>query len=264
MARLSGVDVTVFSIGGSSVLADLRGAEIVSRTDFADVTPVVLAGESREGVKQRVEIKGALTSTKASGSKVTHLDVSALALGGLGFRSVIEQCVFEGQLALEDGSGLGDEWEYPVVVRKDYRARLEMLVDSSGAPSLTGSAFGSLAGKSLEFGVTINGVVVTVPMKLARFEHVIRPGERQKWRLDLVGSAMVGAAYPAAPAGSSTLLAHAFNSPGAALAISADAGVGQPLISGSFLVKGFGFRVDRASAVESTYDFVSSGPVVLA
>ncbi len=262
MARLTGVDVTVFDIGGESVLADLRQAEVVSTTQFADVTSVISGGEAREAVKQSVAIRGALTSTKSGGARVTHLDVSALTLSGLDYRTVVESGVFEGQMQLDDGSGLGDEWEFPVTVRKDYRARLEMMVDSGGSVALVGKAFGALAGKDISFLVTINGIGVSVPMRLAQFSHLISSGSRQKWVIDLVGSAAVGAAYPTLPSGNSSLLAFAFNSPGAGLPVVVDAGAGQPVISGDFLVKKFGFKFARAAVVESSYDFVSLGPVV--
>lgn len=263
MARLTGVDVSVFDVGGVSVLADLSQAEVVSSTQFADVTPVILAGESRAAVKQSVRITNGLMSSKPGGTKVTHLDVSALSLAGLDYRTVVEQGVFEGRMEIEDGSGIGDEWEWPVIVRKDYRARLELMVDSAGSIALVGKAFGALAGKDVGFSVTINGVVVAVPMALARFEHIVSAGKRQKWRVDLVGSSVVGSAYPTAPVGSGSLLAHAFNSPGASLAVVVDAGVGQPVLSGGYLIKKFGFRFGRGSVVDSTYDFVSQGAVVL-
>lgn len=263
MARLTGVDVTVFDIGGDSVLADLRSAEVVSTTQFADVTPVLLAGEAREAVKQSVAIRGALTSTKSGGARVSHLDVSSLELAGLDYRAVVESGVFEGRMTLEDGSGLGDEWEFPVTVRKDYRARLEMMVDSSGSVALVGKAFGALSGKDVGFSVTINGVVVTVPMKLAKFSHSLLAGSRQKWTVDLVGSAVVGSAYPILPSGTGSLLAFALNTPGAALSIEVDAGAGQPEIAGDFLVEKFGFKFARAAIVESSYDFVSLGAVTV-
>ena len=160
MARLTGVDVTVFDIGGSSVLADLRAAEVVSTTQFADVTPVVLAGVAREAVKQTTTIRSAMTSTKPGGARVTHFDVSALALAGLDYRAVIEQGVFEGRMRQEDGSGLGDEWEFPVTVQKDYRARLELMVDSAGSVVLVGKALGNLSGKDVGFTVTHDEEVV--------------------------------------------------------------------------------------------------------
>ncbi|ARU41527.1 hypothetical protein CCB80_10420 [Armatimonadetes bacterium Uphvl-Ar1] len=157
MARLTGVDVSVFDVGGVSVLADLRQAEVVSSTQFADVTPVILAGESRAAVKQSVRITNGLMSSKPGGAKVTHLDISALSVAGLDYRTVAEQGVFEGRMEIDDGSGIGDEWEWPVVVRKDYRARLELMVDSAGSVALVGKAFGGLAGKDVGFSVTING-----------------------------------------------------------------------------------------------------------
>ncbi|ARU41526.1 hypothetical protein CCB80_10415 [Armatimonadetes bacterium Uphvl-Ar1] len=59
------------------------------------------------------------------------------------------------------------------------------------------------------------------------------------------------------------MLAHAFNSSGASLAVVVDAGVGQPVLTGGFLIKQFGFRFGRGSVVDSTYDFVSQGAVSL-
>ncbi|MBS1711404.1 MAG: hypothetical protein JSS71_06740 [Armatimonadetes bacterium] len=263
MARLTGVDVTVFSVGGASVLEDLRGATVKAETQFADVTPLILAGKSNRAVKQSVAIEGALTSTKTGGQKVTHLDVSLLQVAGFDYRSVTEKCRFEGRITHEDGSGIGDEWAVPVAVQKDYKAQVELSVDPSAGAGLVSTALGSLAGKPIGFAVTINGVTVAVPMALAKFEHRIQPGSRQIWVVDLTGSALVGFSYPTSPTGSGTLLEHCFNSPGIALPIAVLAGSGQPQVSGDFLVSRFGFQVTNAGAVESAYSFASTGEVAL-
>lgn len=263
MPRLTGVDVAVFNVGGLSLLADLREAEVQARTRTEDVTPLVVAGESRQAIKQSVAIQGALTSSKTGGAKVTHLDVQLLELAGLEYRSVTERIVFEGRIVHEDGSGIGDEWEFPIAVRKDYRAQIELSVDSGGSPLLVSKAFGELAGKGIGYTVAINGVSIALPMVIARFQHQIKPGSRQKWLLDLVGSAPTGAAYPTAPTGSDTLLEHAFTSPGVSLPVAVDAGPGQPVLTGQFLVSKFGFQVSREGIVESAYDWVSQGAVAL-
>lgn len=255
MARLTGVDVSVFNIGGADLLADLKSAEVISTTSFVDATPVVSAGAVREPVKQNVAIKGALLSSKGGGIRVTHLDVSALLLASADFRPVVREALFEGTIQHEETSGIGDEWAWPVAVQKDYRAKFLMAVDTESSAVLVDKAFGALSGKAVPISLVINGITITLTLLLAKFEHKMTAGQVQTWEVSLVGSASVSGAYPASPTGNATLLAYSFNSPGVPLAIEANGYLGD------FLVKAFGFRFSSGSAVESWYDFASQGAV---
>lgn len=149
MARLTGVDVSVFNIGGADLLADLKSAEVISTTSFVDAMPVISAGAVREPVKQNVAIKGALLSSKGGGIRVTHLDVSALLLAGSDFRPVVREALFDGTIQHEETSGIGDEWAWPIAVQKDYRAKFLMAVDTESSAVLVGKAFGALSGKAV-------------------------------------------------------------------------------------------------------------------
>ncbi len=255
MARLTGIDVSVFNVGGSNLLAELTSAEVIAQTDFADVTPLIMSGIAREPVKQNVQIKSALLSSKSGGLRVTHLDVSALSLAGVDFRSVIREVLFEGSMQHEETSGIGDEWAWPVAVHKDYRAKFLMAVDTESSAVLVGKAFGELSGKAVPISLTINGTAITLAMQLEQFEHKLSAGKVQTWEIFLVGSAPVVGAYPTAPTVTASLLAHAFNTPGAALAVAAAD------YSGDFLIKIFGFQFTSGSAVKSWYDFASQGAV---
>jgi len=255
VARLTGIDVSVFNVGEVDLLADLKSAEVIATTSFVDVTPLVLAGVAREPVKKSVAIRGALLSSKMGGLRVTHLDVSGLLLAGADFRSVIREVLFEGTIQHEETSGIGDEWAWPVVVQKDYRAKFLMSVDTTSSAVLVGKAFGALSGNAVSLSMVINGISIAVPMQLANFEHSMTVGKVQTWEVVLVGSSPISGAYPSSPGGSETLLGHSFNSPGAAVALTAGD------YSGEFLVKAFGFRFTSSSAVESWYEFASQGAV---
>lgn len=255
MARLTGIDVSVFNVGGSNLLAELTSADVIAQTDFADVTPLILTGIARAPVKQQVQIKSALLSTKSGGLRVTHLDVSALTLAGVDFRSVMREVLFEGSVQHEETSGIGDEWAWPVAVHKDYRAKFLMAVDTESSSVLVGKAFGELSGKAVPISFTINGTVITLAMQLEQFEHKLSAVKVQIWEISLVGSSPLTGAYPTAPTGTSSLLAHAFNAPGAALAVAAAD------YSGNFIIENFGFQFTSGSAVKSWYDFASQGVV---
>ncbi len=255
MARLTGSNVTVFTIGGTSVLAHLRKAHVVARSAFADATPAVYAGRVRTPIKQGVAIRGALMSSRLLGGRVSHLDVQNLAIGGVNLRGYITALEFEGSVDLEEASGLGDAWSWPVAVHKDYTARITLAVDTAIPAGLPSAAFGSLPAKSTTLALLIDGIAVELDMVLVRFDHRASAGRVQTWDVELRGSALPAAPYPAAPAGTASLLAHAFNAPGTPLSISALA------YAGNFLIQKFGFRISNGSILESTYDFASQGAV---
>lgn len=255
MSRLTGVDISVFTVGGANLLADLRGAQIVAQTRMADSTPAVYAGRVRTPVKQSVAIRGAVLASRLVGGRVCHLDVQSLSMAGISVRPHVLELEFEGLVDLEEASGLGDPWSWPVVVHKDYRARLRLAVDTASPSEVPSIAFASLAGKAASLALMIDGQPVELDMVMSRFDHRAGVGSLQTWDIELVGSALPGAPYPAAPMGTSSLLAHAFNAPGTAVAISA------LRYAGNFVVKKFGFRTNHQGLIESSYEFASQGVV---
>lgn len=263
MSRVSGADVAVFSLDGSSFLGDLRGAEVRSETDWRDATPVVAGGLVREPVKRGVTVGCRLTSAKGGGAKVTNLDVGGVSVAGAAYGGVLRSGRFEGEVRLEEGSGAVDGWRWPVAVRKDYRARVVLAVAPGGNGAAVLAGYGGLLGSKVGFSVLVNGVLVELPMLLAEATHRMVSGEVQEWALDLRGSAVLGAAYPGSPVGGGSLLGHAFNTPGVPLSLVATGhSPGGLRYSGAFLVRRFGFGFSDASVVETEYELASRGVVL--
>lgn len=259
--RTTGVDVSVFSLGGGSFLGDLKSAEMRADTEFADGTSVAMEGTRPVARRRSAEVTAELLSTGGASGRVTGLDLSALTLDGVSSLGNLRSMRFDGFVRQAEGAGASEVWKYPVAVRKDYRCRLELLADSGG-PFETGRGYGSLASLSLELAFQLNGVDFQLPMIVRDARHTIREGDVQVWTVDLWGQAPVTGAYPTAPTGTGNLLAAAVNAPGVGLAFEmASRAVGGMDYAGTFLVRDFGFEVNAGSVVVTRYRYVSQGAV---
>ncbi|MDI9639705.1 hypothetical protein QPK87_04810 [Kamptonema cortianum] len=262
MSRLTGLDVSVFDIDSASFLADLRGVTLESTADVVDATPLSLAGKKVEPVRRKVQLEARMTSEKPGGAKVTHLDLSSLSIGGTNYVPVLREGVFAGRNRWKSAAGVSDEWEYPVVVQKDYAAEVVIALEPGMSQQAAQAAFGSVTGSKIGFGLTLNGVAVVLPMVLVKWEHVMSVGDVQTWRLRLKGSAPIGAVYPSSPLGTGTLLSRAMNDPGGLFGIQViSRGTGGQLYDGQFLCEEFEFGFSDRSVVETRFKFVSQGAV---
>lgn len=259
--RTTGVDVSVFELGGGSFLGDLRSAEIRSETELWDGTSIVQGGVRPVAGRRSVEVSAEILNSGGSAGRVTGLDLSSVILDSVESLGNVGRLRFEGFVRHEEGAGASEFWSHPLAVRKDYRCRVELFADTAGTFEVL-RGFGSVAGLSVGLSFVLNGVTVALPMVIRRVVHSMTTGEGQRWVLDLTGQAPVGAAYPSSPVGTGSLLVAALNAPGSALTFLASSrsedGVGY---SGSVLVKEFGFEVRGGSVVVSRYVYSSVGVV---
>ena len=260
--RTTGVDVSVFELGGVNFLGDLKSAEIRSDVDFADGTAIIQTGVRPVVTRRSAEVSAEILSGGGESGRVTGLDLSSVTLDGVQSLGNVGRLQFSGSVLHEEGAGASEVWQYPVAVRKDYRCRLELLAETGGPFEILRS-YDSLANLSVDFSFVLNGVTVALPMVLRSGRHVMADGSVQKWILELSGQAPIGSPYPVAPVGTGSLLGAAMNAPGTALSLVAESraadGIGY---SGAFIVKEFGFGVREGAVVASRYRYVSQGPVV--
>lgn len=260
--RSTGVDVSVFSLGGTSFLGDLKSAVLTADADLVDGTAIVSEGLRPVVSKRSASLTCELSSPGGIGGVVTGLDLSSLEMGIVEHVGLVRRLRFDGAIVHAEGSGVADEWTHPVPVRKAYRMKVELAADSGGPFGGALASFGSIAGMSFGVGLNLNGVDVGLPMVVRSFEHSLSAGELQTWVLELEGQAPVSGSYPVAPVGTGSLLAAAFQAPGAALSMEiASRAVGGLGYSGAFVVKEFGFGVRSGEVVSTRYMFSSVGAV---
>ncbi len=257
--RLTAADLAIFTAGGQSFLADLRGLVQETKTQAREVTPVTSLGAVREPVRRGVTIQAQLTSRKVSGARVTHLDLGSISLAGVNLLGNLLAGRFEGVLRHQDAAGVGDEWQRPVLVGRDFRARLRVALNPE-ASWLPGTLpLASLQGQKAVFALTLNSVPLSLPMLIHRTRQVSEVDQVQMWEIDLLGNQQTTGNGTGS---SSSLLDAALNAPAAPIGIETrPEGTTSPTTSGSFLVQKFGFGFSAAEVVETAYTWVSTGPV---
>lgn len=263
--RATVMDAAVFAAGGENLLATVRSVECVIEAETEDVRPITRLGATHQVVKKQARIRTTQLSAVSGAQRVSHLDLEGLTLGGIGLAGHVRRLEFEGVFEHEEGSGAGDLWRMPVLVGKDYRARCEVLlpVTGTGRETLLAASGGADDGAAALI-LTLNGVTVSVPMQIGAVRHVMDAGGVQVLEVELRGFAPATGAYPVSPTGTGSLLAKAFTVPEEPVAVvlttRADGGV---TIEGQFLVEGFGFTVADGAVVETTYEWMSAGPVTV-
>ena len=258
-SRITPADLAVFSAGGQNFLADLRGLVQETRTMSREVTPVTSLGVVREPVRRGVSVTAKLTSRKVSGARVTHLDLGAISLAGVNLLGSLLAGRFEGILQHQDAAGVGDEWQRPVLVGRDFRVRLRVAIDPSGSWVPGTLPLDSLPGQKSNFALNLNSVPISLPMLIHRTKQIAEQKQVQIWEIDLLGN------QPTTGSGTGSgmgLLESALNAPATPLTIETRAeSTTAPLTTGAFLVQKFGFGFTAAEVVESDYTWVSTGPV---
>ncbi|MEZ5163312.1 MAG: hypothetical protein R2688_06085 [Fimbriimonadaceae bacterium] len=243
-------------------MGDLRGARVRTDVKFADATGITRMGQQRAVAKRTGVVEAVLSSTKTPPNRVTGLDLSALDIGGESHLALVKRMVFRGQAIIDEGGGVSDEWTYPVVTGKDFRALVEVNLDSNGPTAAMLAAYGNLAGLQVGLNLVLNGVNLSLPMIIGSTEHRMEPGQIQVWRFELRGNSPDSGDYPTSPLNGS-LLAAAIQTPGTPLAlIAASQAVNGIRYSGAFLPSAIRFDVREGEVVETQYRFISRGPVL--
>ncbi len=262
--KSTGVDVSVFSLGGASFLEDLNGARLVTDVDLFESAGVTMGGSRPVVAKRSAVVEADLMSSGGVGTRVTGLDLSSVEMGLTEHVGLVRRLRFDGFIEHREGSGAKDVWKFPVAVRKAFAIKLELAADSEGPFDCAVRAFGSILGLSFVIGIVLNGVRVELPVVVKRFVHQMKGGEIQSWILDLAGQAPVSEVYPTWPVGSGNLLAAAMNAPGQSLSLEmASRAAGGIAYEGEFAVREFGFGVRDGEVVVTRYVFASRGAVTL-
>lgn len=170
MSRLTHLDVSAYSIGGTSYLGNFKA------TTF-DIDPTVVEGKA---VSQRHD-RGVVTKRKltfktdelltATSVRKTNLDVTVFTVGGTGYLGRLKSGSIKVTSTTKDGSGIADEWESPVCVATGYEISGTFQIASTA--DFMALAGGARAGLNAVVSVSLGGTTFTAPMVLSKASHKI-------------------------------------------------------------------------------------------
>lgn len=215
----SHVDVSVFSIGGNSLLGYFENAELTINSQDRDGSVVTRRGRSPVPTKRNASLSVPLFSGTA-GDFVSHLDVSAFTLGGVDLSDYLRGGSLNITNGFAESSAVGDLWQVPQWVSKDITATVEIDLPDAANHAVTALMDNAVSDLDIALSITINSVMITVPMLISTFTWSTSSTELQRVTLNLKGQDPLTGDYPTAPTGTTSLLEKALNAAGTALAVS--------------------------------------------
>lgn len=275
MANVQGFgDLSVFSVGGNSLLTVIKGVEYEVSPTNADTSTISRVGTRRQKVKNTAMLRTATMSTLSgdSGMVASNLAISAFTIGGVDFLSYLKGGSFSGSFTEEDTSGPADAWTWAQIFGKDYSAEVTLMIPAAGdsqTPNFARSLMDEIHDADLNdqdttrvaFSITIDGVAITVPMIIANVKHVINEKTHQIITLSLEGNDPGTGDYPTAPTGTTSLLEKAFNAYNTALAVvlTPAAGAAGLTYAGNVIFGPFSFSFNNAEIIQIQYEFHNRG-----
>lgn len=263
MSSLDVGSLATMSVGGSSQLEFFERASFQGNVQTEDGKPVVQTYGRAEEVKLGGQFDIDLFS-HASSIVVSHLNLSALTLGGtslLGFnRSIGIDLAYAHQMK----GGNGELYEFPQVTGVKASASIELDLDTTIGGILIAnfySATNTDRNKILAF--TVGGVGIELPFKMVSCSKPVERDGLQTYTLGLEGrQVLYGTVMPTAPVGTTSLLEKAFNSFRTALAFDwkSSAATGYRL-QGNMVYNSVSLKIADAQLVPVNYSFKTQGTI---
>ena len=260
-ARTTIVDVSAFSLEGTSYLTSWKGASLAFQVETADGKPISRRGGSAQATKRSATLSVDLMSTVSGATKVNNLDLSEVLLGALDVTDDVRSLGLSVEVVHAEGSGVGDGWKYPNAVGLNLSATMTLAVRST-AIAVPDLLTGSVADLDVVLDFTLNGANLEIPMLITGMTHQFSENEIQTWELTLEGKSPDSGNFPTVPTGSTSLLEKAINAPGTPLTlVLTDKATTGTTYGGEFIFTSASFTVEDNSLVPISYEFASQGPV---
>lgn len=256
-------DISIFSVNSVNLLADFQNVTMVLDENQAEGSAVSRAGMTPIGTKLSGTITTEILSMKTLPDRVTHLDLSAITIGGVSYLGDVRSIDFSGAFTQVQQAGAGEWWAKPQNVKKGYTATVELDVRSTHAAVFFALAASTTAGdRNVVFSFTLNSVPYTLPMRVKTCTLGAQRDDLQRITLVLEGRDPGSGNYPTAPTGTVGLLAQAFNAPFAEMAFEFESkSVNGTNLVGNCVFQSFGFRIEDDALVSLNYVFSTYGAV---
>lgn len=272
MSRQVSGDMSVYSVGGVDLMDYFHDTSLEITADTVEGRSLAYLGRSARGVKKGGQIQTSLMSSSGNScqSRVSNLNVTALAIDGTAYATMLRGGTFRGEYTIVEASAVGDFWKYPYGIAKDYTADVDLMLPLSATANAARTIAVDVCSSDPEdlcmvFSVTINSVAYTLPMMITKMTHKWSDNDLAMFSVSLKGKGPDSdSGYPTAPTGTTTLLEKAFNDPFTALSytITPYAAVGKgESYTGNCVFGGFSFSFNDASLIMLDYTFLTQGAV---
>lgn len=168
--RKTALDVALFTIASTAYLGDLRTADLNIENLTVEAKSVAVRYNTAKVAKRKFTFSGQLHRT-ASSVRKTNLDVSVYSIGGTDWLADLRSANISITTAHQEGSGVGDAYEYPVATGTDVEITAKMLISSSATTTIMTTAGGAVSGLDVTVAITAGGVTVSVPAVLSVVKH---------------------------------------------------------------------------------------------
>lgn len=260
----SHVDVSVFSIAGSSVLGTFPDATITIDNENRDGSVVGRRGRSPVPTKRGASLSINLMSGSAI-DWVSHLDVSAFTIGGTDLSDYLRGGSLDIRNGFQESSAVSDLWKVPQWTSKDYTARVTLQIPDASEFAITGDMDDTnMADMDVALSITINSVTITIPMLITSHAWSTSSDGLQLIELLLEGQDPLTGDYPTAPTGTTTLLEKALNAAGTAVAISASTkSANGSNYAFNAVIESASFSWNDGELIPVQYNFLATGAVAI-
>jgi hypothetical protein len=254
-------DVSLYTLDGTSVLATYENVTLEVTEDQVDGSSIGRMGKTAQGVKLSGRIDTSLMSTFSTPDRVSHLDLSAMALGATSYLASLRRLRLSGSYEQKMRAGVGALNVRPQNVKKDYAASAEFDADDTVASAIMiAMASPTYANRNAVLGFTLNSIAYTFPMRMQKAGVRVQRDDLQLVTLDLAGRSPDSGAYPTAPVGTTSLLEKAINVPETAIAFAfTSKAAGGVAMSGSCIFSSFDIEINDGELVRSQYSFNTTG-----
>lgn len=176
-ARQTHLDVATATLGGSSILGELRDVSIEIINEDEDSRTVAVRHGAVEIVKRDITITAAMF-VAVSSAKKAGIDVATISFGVT--PHIGDVTAFNLRITTDnfEGSGVADDWRFPCASGTQFEGELTMLIADGAASSLFATAGGAISG----LGATLAIVAATSGFDLScaiKIVSVVKRIERQ-------------------------------------------------------------------------------------
>jgi len=266
--RYSGQDISIYTVDGIA-LAPLGTNFTFSLTDdVQDAGLISRLGKNSQPVKTSGELAIDLNSVITGSQRTSHINVTAFTIGGTSYLDELSSFSLSGSYDQVMQSGIGEKWTRPQVVAKDYQITVVLTLSTGDALILAAMMDGAnFADSDQTVSITVNSVVITIPMNIFSYSLAAARYDLQKLTLQFNGADPGAGDYPTAPTSTSTIFQKALNAPTAEMAFSFQnalaANTGGINVSGTCVFKSFSFEVSDGNLVAENYTFATYGTVTV-
>ena len=256
-------DLSVWSVGGGSLLATVASVSAEFTEKQVDGSSIARLGKSNQGTKISGAISTSVMSTIAAPDRVSHLDLTSASLNGNPYLGDLASLTFKGTMENKMRAGVGAMFERPVVTKKDYSASVELDATLATTSQIAVAMLSAnYSARDVALALVLNGVAVSLPMRMSKLVHKFERDDLQRLALDLTGKDPGTGAYPTAPTASGSLLERALNDPTSPLAFTLTSHATEGVrYEGSMVFTDFSFAVKDGELVTTDYSWMTTGTV---